>query len=62
MVKARPHAVSEGENRRFSFVDHQCRGLGLEQDDLSSNRHPALAYRRSMIFSENRFTLFGIKL
>src|SRR3981189_3486221 len=26
----------------------------LERDDFSSNRHPALAYSWSMIFSENR--------
>jgi hypothetical protein len=30
----------------------------LERDDLSSNRHPALVYCLSMIFSENRFPLF----
>jgi len=29
--------------------------LALERDDLSSNRHPALAYCWSMIFSENRY-------
>ena len=34
----------------------------LEQDDLSSNRHPALVYCLSMIFSENRFPLFRIML
>jgi hypothetical protein len=34
----------------------------LERDDLSSSRHPALAYWWSMIFSENRFPLFGIML
>src|SRR5467141_3337104 len=35
---------------------------GLERDDFSSNRHPALAYCWSMIFSENRFPLLGIML
>ena len=35
---------------------------GLKRDDFSSNRHPALGYWWSMIFSENRFTLFGIML
>src|SRR5437660_1315528 len=30
-----------------------CKGP-LEQDDFSSNRHPALYYCLSMIFSENR--------
>jgi hypothetical protein len=34
----------------------------LEWDDLSSNRHPALHYRWSMILSENRCPLFGIML
>jgi hypothetical protein len=33
-----------------------------ERDDLSSNRHPALAYCLSMIFSENWYPLFGIML
>ena len=33
-----------------------------KQDDFSSNRHPALGYRWSMIFSENRCPLFGIML
>jgi hypothetical protein len=35
---------------------------GLERDDFSLNRHPALAYCWSMIFSENRYPLFGIML
>jgi hypothetical protein len=34
----------------------------IEQDDLSSNRHPALICCLSMIFSENRFPLFRIML
>jgi len=34
----------------------------LERDDFSSNHHPALALCLSMIFSENRFPLFGIML
>jgi hypothetical protein len=34
----------------------------LERDDLSSIRHPAPAHWWSMIFSENRFPLFGIML
>jgi hypothetical protein len=32
----------------------------LKRDDFSSNRHRALAPCLSMIFSENRCTLFGI--
>ena len=35
---------------------------GLERDDFSSSRHPALPLCLSMIFSENRFPLFGIML
>src|SRR5512145_3252594 len=34
----------------------------LERDDFSSRRHPALICWWSMIFSENRFPLFGIML
>jgi hypothetical protein len=34
----------------------------LKRDDFSSNRHPALGYCLSMIFSENRYPLFGIML
>jgi hypothetical protein len=34
----------------------------LEQDDFSSNHHPALMLCWSMIFSENRYPLFGIML
>src|SRR5215213_10064018 len=35
---------------------------GLEHDDFSSSRHPALPLCLSMIFSENREPLFGIML
>jgi len=35
---------------------------GLDRDDFSSNRHPALPFCLSMIFSENRFPLFLIML
>src|ERR1051325_1267071 len=34
----------------------------LECDDVSSNRHHALSSCLSMIFSENRYPLFGIML
>jgi hypothetical protein len=34
----------------------------IERDDFSSNRHPALSFCLSMIFSENRFPLFRIML
>jgi hypothetical protein len=33
-----------------------------ERDDVSSNRHPAPAFRLRMIFSESRHPLFGIML
>src|SRR6202521_5432134 len=36
--------------------------LDLERDDFSSNRHPALSFCLSMIFSENRYPLFRIML
>src|SRR5437762_6023077 len=39
-----------------------CFSIGLERDEISSNRHPALAFCLSMIFSENRLPLFGIML
>ena len=34
----------------------------LERDDFSSNRHRALSFYLSMIFSENRYPLFRIML
>jgi hypothetical protein len=34
----------------------------LERDGFSSNRHQALTSCRSMMFSENRYPLFGIML
>src|SRR5215472_3047643 len=38
-------------------------GIGtLKRDGFSSNRHPALGYCWSMMFSENRYPLFGIML
>jgi hypothetical protein len=37
-------------------------GVALDRDDFSSNRHPDLAHCWSMIFSENRYPLFGIML
>jgi hypothetical protein len=33
-----------------------------ERDEIELNRHPALTFCLSMIFSENRFSLFGIML
>jgi|SRR6266481_3382961 len=37
-------------------------GFARERDDFSSNRHPALSFCLSMIFSENRYPLFRIML
>jgi hypothetical protein len=37
-------------------------GLSLERDGIGLNHHRALASCLSMIFSENRFTLFRIML
>jgi len=37
-----------------------CRAL--KRDEIVLNRHRALAFYLSMIFSENRFTLFRIML
>jgi hypothetical protein len=34
----------------------------VERDDFFSNRHPAVVYRWSMIFSKNRYPLFEIVL
>src|SRR5262245_7688877 len=42
--------------------EHGSRCRELERDDFSSNRHLALLYCWSMIFSENRCPLFGIML
>jgi len=39
------------------FPDH-----ALERDELWFDRHPALAFCLSMIFSENRIPLFRIML
>src|SRR6516164_9554362 len=47
---------------REAFLDISFSLAVLERDDLSSIRHPALRYWWSMIFSENRYPLFGIML
>jgi hypothetical protein len=48
---------SEAADARFN-LKHPA----LERDDFSSNRHPALSFCLSMIFSENRYPLFRIML
>src|SRR5580704_720069 len=65
-----PSAAAEGA-RETKTTDNTRGSTGglpsssartLERDDFSSNRHPALALWWSMIFSENRYPLFGIML
>jgi acyl-[acyl carrier protein]--UDP-N-acetylglucosamine O-acyltransferase len=55
----RPPFLLVEERRREASA---TRFAALERDDFSSNRHHALTYSWSMIFSENRFPLFGIML
>jgi hypothetical protein len=49
-------ALRQTEGRSLDVV------YALKRDDFTSNRHPALTYSWSMMFSENRFPLFGIML
>jgi hypothetical protein len=55
---ARRHRPAQAELRRAANAEPRH----LERDELSSDRHPALAFCLSMIFSENRFPLFRIML
>jgi ABC-type uncharacterized transport system substrate-binding protein len=55
---ARPGGNLTGVN----FLNTELVPKQLERDDFSLNRHPALASCSSMIFSENRCTLFRIML
>src|SRR6516165_9216820 len=60
---AMPRAIRAALDTRSGFHQQACAGAStLERDDFSSNHHPALALCLSMIFSENRFPLFGIML
>jgi hypothetical protein len=54
--------LRRGSCERVQALAGSILQLPLERDDFSSNRHPALASYLSMIFSENRCTLFGIML
>src|SRR5467141_4840739 len=54
----KPDAVAE----RGPAIALRERNSALERDDSSSNRHPALSFCLSMIFSENRCPLFRIML
>ena len=42
------------------FRDRDAAGRALKRDEIGMNHHRALGYCLSMIFSENRFTLFRI--
>jgi hypothetical protein len=52
----------EPADRANQVRGHDSPQNTLERDDLSAIRHPALRLCRSMIFSENRYPLFGIML
>ena len=62
------HLTQEGWRRSADKEDDLCPAIDrqrrgdLERDDFPLNRHPAPAYWWSMIFSENRYPLFGIML
>jgi hypothetical protein len=44
------------------FHEAETLPAGIERNELWLDRHPALAFCLSMIFSENRFPLFRIML
>jgi hypothetical protein len=62
------NTASEPGGKRCATTQRRCSSQGgraadvLEPDDFSSNRHPALSFCLSMIFSENRDPLFRIML
>src|SRR5262249_6050092 len=60
----RDHALGRPEQDPGMFPRYlrAARQRVLERDDFSSDRHLALLYCWSMIFSENRYPLFGIML
>jgi hypothetical protein len=43
-------------------LSHQTSDTDLESDQFLLNQHPDLTFFLRMIFSENRFPLFGIML
>jgi hypothetical protein len=59
---ARDHLVGEDDAGVREEKTGDAHEPFLERDDFSSNRHPALPFPWSMIFSENRYPLFGIML
>jgi Zn-dependent M28 family amino/carboxypeptidase len=64
-----PNAAERAPERPFDFHVHPPNfvvaaaiGWALKRNDFRLNRHFALARYLSMIFSENRYPLFGIML
>ncbi|WP_156944442.1 hypothetical protein [Bradyrhizobium sp. Ec3.3] len=57
-VARQPPAVT----RVVVAIEESCHRVRLKRDEIGLNRHRALGYCLSMIFSENRFTLFRIML
>src|SRR5262249_41845562 len=49
-------------DNRIGFIASRCGASILERDDVSSNRHPTLAFCLRMIFPENRYPPFRIML
>ncbi len=60
----RHHLVRTGRRRDDRVRRLAPRATAANQSGMTflSNRHPALSFCLSMIFSENRYTLFGIML
>ena len=59
MVLRPKSVVSPGVRRDDEWMAQR---FALERDDFSSNRHLALSFCLSMVFSENRCPLFRIML
>jgi hypothetical protein len=57
-----PLALSCHPRRIGTTAFASSKSAGLKPDEVSSNRHHALSFCLSMIFSETRFPLFGIML
>jgi hypothetical protein len=63
MLVSKNHNIARANAGRSNlFKSFKRKGSVLERDDFSSNRHPALSFCLSMIFSENRYPLFRIML
>jgi hypothetical protein len=56
------YVCNAGATRLQKTPRNEAVDFALERDDFSSNRHPALSFCLSMIFSENRQPLFRIML